>query len=425
MQLSGFLLGRMGGLAKVLAMLFRKFGEIAVQVWCVRLAIVVGLLVGMGISWKLWFTGERLFPVLPFGGFPRIPVVLEAIMVGGMALFLVASFFNRVSRVSSGLAVVILVLLAVGDQVRWQPWVYQYGLMLLPFMWFGGSGQEALLLKTERFILIAVYFWSGFHKLTPNFEGVWLENFAGPLMAKLDEGSLQNGIKDAYGMVPWVEMGIAVFLIAVRTRWVGVVIACLMHLGILMLIGPLMGDRNVVIWPWNVAMILLVLILFLPRERGYFRAAWRKSGWGSRLTLGVVVVLAGVMPWFSTRGQWDRYLSFHLYSGTEHRYSLVLLPKGLKKLPEDYHEYLIGDPSKTRELNASSWAMKELNVPVVSEGRVMLEWCRAVMAVGDFKGRDCLVHHDVVFSKTLGHQQLWPEALKSMEEIAPLPGKKE
>jgi len=392
------------------------------QVRWVRLVVTLGLLAGMGISWKLWFTGERLFPVLPFAGFPSIPVGLEMVLLGALLLCLLGAFFKKFSKWASISAVVILLILAGGDQMRWQPWAYQYLLMLLPFVWLSSSSEEALLLKTQRLIVIAVYFWSGYHKLSPNFEGVWLETFAAPIVEKLDEGSLQEFVKDSYRLVPWMEMGLAVLLLIARIRWIAVALACLMHLGILIMIGPLVGDWNVVVWPWNLAMIFLVLILFLPRERG---AAWRQAGWGSRLTLVLVAGLACVMPGFSEKGKWDRSLSFHLYTGMEHRYSLILFPNGLKKLPEQYHAYLVGEPNKLKELNASTWAAKELNVPAVSEGRVMLQWCRAVMEAGQFEKRDCFIHHDVIFSKTLGHQQLWPKDFKKMKEIAPLPVKDE
>jgi len=227
-------------------------------------------------------------------------------------------------------------------------------------------------------------------------------------------------VAEAHSVVPWLEMGVAGLLIFTRTRWLGVGLACVMHLGILILVGPLMGDSNEVIWPWNLAMMLLVVLLFSSRERGQWKVSIRQARWGSRFSLVAIGSLVLIMPYFSSTGKWDRYLSFHLYTGTEHRYSLILLPRGLKKLPAEYHPYLKGEPPKLKELDAGTWSMVELKVPLVSEDRTMLQWCKTMMEVGEFQARDSFIHHDMLRNDKLSPQQLWPDMVKRMEVMPPL-----
>ena len=96
-------------------MLVRKLAEVETQVWCLRLVIVFGLLVGMTISWKLWYTADRLFPVIPLSGFPRIPAWLEIVILGALTISLIVSLFKKYSRAATGLTMAMLLLLAAGD----------------------------------------------------------------------------------------------------------------------------------------------------------------------------------------------------------------------------------------------------------------------------------------------------------------------
>src|SRR5205807_646305 len=59
--------------------------------------------------------------------------------------------------------IAIAVAYAACDQSRWQPWFYQYLFMLAVLC------RRDSPLDTCRFIIAAVYFWSGAHKINPEF----------------------------------------------------------------------------------------------------------------------------------------------------------------------------------------------------------------------------------------------------------------
>lgn len=199
-----------------------------------RIIVSVGLIVGMLISWKLWYSSERLFPHLPVSFSPTLLIWLEVLLILSLWGSLIAALFKK-TRFFTLTGLLCMLVLALADQTRWQPWVYQYGLMLPPLIWLSEKSSSApLILKIERFILIAIYFWSGFHKCGEEFAIIWKGNVMKPWLDLLDpEGSLYGFIVNSSTWVPWFEMALAVVLIFSKTRWLGIIMACAMHLGVL------------------------------------------------------------------------------------------------------------------------------------------------------------------------------------------------
>ena len=110
------------------------------------------------------------------------------------------------------------------------------------------------------------------------------------------------------------EMMIGIGLALRKTRVVAIWSALLMHsLLLLLLIG---SRRNEVIWPWNLGMIIMVLLLFRRSEASWFQVNFRKRARGLAMYLPrAVFLLCGVLPAFSFAGWWDLYLSGALYAG--------------------------------------------------------------------------------------------------------------
>lgn len=131
------------------------------------------------------------------------------------------------------------------------------------------------------------------------------------------------------------------------------------------------------------------------------------------------------MPWFSQKRAWPEYLSFHLYSGKSHRCILILFPSGEKKLPETYAAFYQGEPPRLSELSIDHWAFSELNVPSVSDDRVLLQWCKSLIDKGEFTNRDGFIHHDAPRNSKKGKLTHKPAALREMIELPLLPGKAE
>lgn len=183
-----------------------------------------------------------------------------------------------------------------------------------------------------------------------------------------------------------------------------------------------MGNHNEVIWPWNLAMIALVILLFKDNERETIPKAIRSSNTGAQLTFGTMIVLIGVMPWYSTQKKWDDYLSFHLYSGQGHRCVFIFFPNGEKKLPGNYPKFFLHDPPKLRELSIDAWAYQELKVPAVTDDRVLLQRCKLMIEKGGFTNRDCFIHHDASHNERKGVLRHNPSVIIKMKKLPLLPG---
>ncbi len=108
-----------------------------------------------------------------------------------------------------------------------------------------------------------------------------------------------------------------------------------MHLVILWCIGPYGLNYNRVVWPWNVAMMALLPMLFLrtkdlpgPRILAIDSSVFHK----------VVLVFALVCPALSHVGLWNEYASFRLYAG-RYRFATVYLSQRLiDTLPAEARE---------------------------------------------------------------------------------------
>ncbi|RYE22203.1 MAG: hypothetical protein EOP51_13835 [Sphingobacteriales bacterium] len=82
-----------------------------------------------------------------------------------------------------------------------------------------------------------------------------------------------------------------------------------------------------------------------------------------------MLVFFAVLPWFQFAGAWDRYLSFHLYSGDAPRMYIcssapAVKPGGSASFQQDL------SAGCGNQINVQSWAMRVLHCPVYPEDRV-------------------------------------------------------
>ncbi|MDX5349065.1 MAG: hypothetical protein LPK19_17685 [Hymenobacteraceae bacterium] len=257
----------------------------------------------------------------------------------------------------------LLLLLLLQDQNRWQPWVYIYLLLLLPFSFTGILKEnETNKLAYFQVIFIGIYFWSGVHKFNQNFlDTTYVKLLTIFLDAK--NNALIDQVKLTGYLIPVTEIAVAVLLFFPKTRKYGVFLGLATHAFILIFIGPLGLNINTIIYPWNIAMALLLVLLFYKTSLNIFTKP--KLPW-SVLAIGALTWLVPLLNFF---GYWDDYLSFSLYSDKTKAFFVAIGDAELHKLDAPLHEHLI----KTGGINiidVNEWSMKELNVPLYPESRV-------------------------------------------------------
>jgi hypothetical protein len=210
-----------------------------------------------------------------------------------------------------------------------------------------------------------VYFWSGIHKVNAVFVHdtfPWmLEPFAGIL-----PGAITRSLQAVAILRPIFEAAIGICLIPGVLRRGAVVAAVGMHAFILASIGPLGHNWDNVIWPWNIAMAWLVVLLFWPKES--------VTGRGLRVAkpayLAAVVLLFGFAPALGLVGLLDGYLSFALYTGNRNDATIYMADAVADRLPEEVQEHIKVNDSKVDELDVFEWSFRELNVPPYGELRI-------------------------------------------------------
>ncbi len=323
--------------------------------------IVVGLVVGLLFSTKLWVS-TREYPLVPLLGFvPPLPYPLDYLLFALFIALLVGALLFR-GRLAGALVVATLALavpLVLQDQGRLQPWFYQYSFMLaaVGFSKLGRFSTESAL-NTCRLIVAFIYLWSGLQKAHVNFADNVYPWLIEPLASHLPSGAVAALGHGAYA-VPIMETAIGLGLLIRPLQKPAVVGAILMHCFILFTLGPWGHDWNSVVWPWNLAMVAFVLILFWRApDNPSFLVMLKPEGSTLRT---IVLVLFAFMPALNFFGLWDSYLSASLYSGST----------------EEGYVYAADGSQRIR---ITDKAMDETNAPAYPEERVYKKvfadlWC--------------------------------------------------
>lgn len=271
----------------------------------VRVVLLGATLLGMLCCIPLWLT-TREYPVVPiFPSWPVLPSHYGPWMLGVTLLSLVAAaWFFRPATIFFLAAILYLYCC---DQNREQPWMYIYWVMLLLNLL-----PERTALAGCRLALSIVYLWAGMQKLNGTFFSTVPAWFVQPATDWGWPNAVVAGLRMAVVLTPLLEVFIAAGIWLPKTRWLAIAVAAMLHGAALLFLGPVGHDVNLVIWPWNIAMVALFVVLFASRECVSLPQTLRDLR-GS-LSGMLVVGLYGLLPILSFFGWWDSYFSFALYS---------------------------------------------------------------------------------------------------------------
>lgn len=329
-----------------------------------RIIIAAGLISGFALCWRLW-TSSRLFPLSPVtGALPSIPFPLDYLSAGLLFVLLVGTIAAPRPRWFLTGFLAFAGLLSLWDQMRWQPWFYQYFFLLAAialYAWRKPDPTNATAaLNTCRLIVVATYFWGGLQKLNITFLRQTWPDMSGRILQLLPSFAK---LPKTFGLVvPLMEAAIAVGLVMARTRRLAVLLAIVTHAVILIVL--ISSGENIAVWPWNVALSVIVWILFwdYPESAGFNRFPRTIAG-------GMVFLLFVLLPALSFADAWDSYLSAALYSGNVDQAVMYLSPRAIRRLPPQIQLH-VWQKSTPYFLDINRWAFGELNVPVYPEPRI-------------------------------------------------------
>lgn len=344
-----------------------------------QIAVCLGLLLGIFFSHELWFPLTRSFPRVPM--FIESPVLVDRLLTIILIISLLSIMFSLQLKFFSVTAISSLVLLTLFDQMRLQPWVYQYLLLLIILTLHQWQREDESVsnqtLGLAQLIIAGLYFWSGLQKLNFTFSHESLPMLLEPLQSILPANT------------PFVWLGISIALLETfvgvgllfrKTRNLSVCFAVVMHGIILALL--IAKNYNSIVWIWNATLVVIVVIVFWKNDvsiRQLFITS-NSNSW-KIITAKVITIVSLLLPILSFADLWDMYLSGALYSGNVEVGVVKIDDAAFEKLPPKARETVFRTKSTNEQmLPLFEWAIAELNVPAYPQQRVFkkvaLDVCR-------------------------------------------------
>jgi len=318
------------------------------------------------ISWKLWLTNRR-FPLIPAFDFLQIvsPGTHLLLYTTSIILLLLVIIKPQQYKLLSTV-IIVEVLSCILDQNRWQPWEYQYVFML--FILLVNRNNEKNILFMLLIVICSTYFYSGLQKVNPHFiKQVWGHTVLRDFLHLPSNITLQSNILRLGYFLPLLEITLGIGLLLKKTRRIAIYTLLAMHILILMLIGPFGLWYNIIVWPWNLAMMAFLLI-FLKQN---IDTPDISSLISQKVNLLILIVCI-IFPLLNFWGYWDFYFSSSLYSGRiDICYIELHHPDKNFELKEFYRKKNATDTVANKEMILlQDWALKELNTPPCPQVRV-------------------------------------------------------
>jgi len=242
------------------------------------------------------------------------------------------------------------------DLLRFQPYTYMYVFTILLAVFFASHALNAL-----KIMVASVYLWAGVHKLNATF---FLDLFPGlikPFYTFPKEPSLLAAlIALAIFTVPLFEAGIGLLLLFFpRQRRPTILMAFIMLVVVLVCLGFDGNTWNLIIWPWNIYLFLLVFILLSKSA-----AIDKKVQFGFDTARLATIALFSIVPALALFGWGHSYPSFKLYSGNTKRAEVMFSEnETLTGLPINLRQ-LVG---RARTLPLVDWTAHEFELVVYPE----------------------------------------------------------
>jgi len=334
----------------------------------IKLTVLIGLFASVLLSINLW-AGQRWFPKVPLiEGFSGLRAPYDYINIAVIMLLLFFCFSNTSKKPVLAL-LLFCVYLCFEDQNRVQPWFFNYLFILCILLFYKQRMDEPnnfiSVFMCLQVLVALIYIFSGIQKFNSFFVEDTFKWMIGPLNPVLSVKQMALFTR-AGNLVPYFELFIGFGLLIKQTRFIALPLVIIMHVFILLMLGPVGKSFNYVIWPWNMVMIVLCLLLFsnVKQERFFDISILFKSA-----AFYLVITVMLIFPIFSLNNKYDSYLSSSLYSGNTHGCKLILSDKAYQKLPF-YLKSFVTKNSDYNILYIKNWAMNELNVPCVPEYRI-------------------------------------------------------
>ncbi len=329
----------------------------------------------MLVCWKLWFSIDREFPKMSAFSWFHFSLGSWGDMVLSLILSISLVFIaiDKYRNLAISIMLSCFLVLILEDITRFQPWVYTQGTILF-LISFNKKGREKSILFGVLLVVALVYMWSGIQKFNLGFFRdifPWLLS-AFEFNTQMDSNQTLGSLNYILIIVPIIEFTMGLLLLISRTRKIGIITGIIMHVFILLSLGPTGHHWNIVVWPWNVSLILFLSLYYSPKE--YVNISEEIQLLKKNY---LVLILFGFMPVLNFIGYWDDALSGTLYSGTHSNVEFYLDIKNETEFAKFRNTGMIivgnkknkYDDDSTSKIWLNYWSNQDLKVPLYSAYR--------------------------------------------------------
>ena len=320
----------------------------------------VAFLCTLALSWRAYIPSQRIFalsPVIEILG--SAPVWADWIILGlniGCVGWLIIKPLQRAPACG---VLVCTVFWVLQDLLRFQPYTYMYFFTIFLTGFFTPCCIDAL-----KIMVGSVYVWGGIHKINATFFLSLFPEFIEPLYTFPKEPSLLAAlIVLVMFLVPVFEATIGLLLVFFpRQRQLATGMAFFMLVVILTSLGLDDEAWNLIVWPWNSCLFLLVVMLL-------YRPAGIDDTVRLRLDMPTLatIVLFSIAPAFALFGWGHSYPAFKVYSGNTKRAEIIFAQdEHITRLPDSLRP-LIG---RAHTLSLVDWTAHEFELIVYPESYV-------------------------------------------------------
>lgn len=337
------------------------------------------------VTRPLW-ANPQAFPQVPWFEWGRhVPTWVDAVLlfVVGVSLIVVGctgseSRWNRPALICSASSLVGLMLL---DQHRCQPWAYQLVLTALIL----ALARYDLTVGLLRLLTVSIYFHSAVSKCDWSFCTGTGRSFLMTLQALLTgQNPAANAWENSYWPLLFAvgELLVAVGLIWPASRRYAVWGAAIMHLLLLLILGPWGLNHSNGVLIWNLFFILQNFALFgagkqeLVNQSVESSVAKTEFSRGSRAAI-FVTAWAVLWPLAEPWGYCDLWPAWGLYAQHGERLTILVTEPALRRLPAPWQETAVRQFVNEQEtgwwlLRPQPVALQRTNAPVYPQNRYLL-----------------------------------------------------
>tara|TARA_R110002049_G_scaffold4601_4_gene31887 strand:+ start:129446 stop:130690 length:1245 start_codon:yes stop_codon:yes gene_type:complete len=345
-----------------------------------------GLLCLVASTWRLWIYRADAFEIPMAGAFASWPEI--SLWMPSLGLIVAAlALLGGASRWLWWMVAACLVTAFLMNQHRLQPWAYQSAIYSVVFASMNSPNTKRWL----RPLAASVYLYSAAGKFDFQFAHTVGQTFLASAM------SVVGGIPESWSdttrsqlalLFPAGELMIGISLLIPHCRKIAGCLAMVLHLSLLLALGPWGQAHSTGVLVWNILLVLQAYFLFVRTDQA--QEAWSREKRLSRdsdddntarreyrqgsILAKICVMVALFAPLGERGGYWDHWPSWALYSPHSSRILVEVHESRMKDLTEDLRGIVSDTPAGSRwhELALDDWSLSRIGVPIYPQARFQL-----------------------------------------------------